>query len=108
MGLRKIDLLQGLPQQRLDAVGRSCAWRHYEAGQQIVAREAPDRDLHFIVSGAVRVTSYSAGGRETSFRDLAEGTSFGEVAALDGQPRSADVVALAPALIASMPPTAFR
>ena len=108
LGLRKIDLLQGLARERLDAIGRQCGWRHYEAGQQIVAREAADRDLHFIVAGSVRVTSYSAGGRETSFRDLAEGTSFGEVSALDGQPRSADVVALAPALIASMPPAAFR
>jgi CRP-like cAMP-binding protein len=108
LGLRKIDLLQGLARERLDAIGRQCAWRHYEAGQQIVAREAADQDLHFIVAGSVRVTSYSAGGRETSFRDLAEGTSFGEVSALDGRPRSADVVALAPALIASMPPAAFR
>jgi CRP/FNR family cyclic AMP-dependent transcriptional regulator len=108
LGLRKIDLLHGLARERLDAIGRQCAWRHYEAGQQIVAREAADQDLHFIVAGSVRVTSYSAGGRETSFRDLAEGTSFGEVSALDGRPRSADVVALVPALIASMPPAAFR
>ena len=108
LGLRKIDLLQGLPAQRLDEISRQCAWRHYEAGQQLVAREAADADLHLIVSGTVRVTSYSAGGRETSFRDLHEGTSFGEVSALDGLPRSADVVALTPALIASMPPAAFR
>lgn len=108
LGLRKIDLLQGLPVQRLDEISRQCAWRHYEAGQRLVAREAGDRDLHMIVAGTVRVTSYSAAGRETSFRDLHEGTSYGELSALDGSPRSVDVVAVTPALIASLPPADFR
>ena len=108
LGLREIDLLQGLPPQRLDEISQRCAWRRYEAGQLLVARDAGDRDLYFIVTGTVRVTSYSPGGRETSFRDLPAGTSFGEVSALDGRPRSADVVALTPGLIASLPPAAFR
>ena len=108
LGLRKIDLLQGLPVQRLDAISRQCAWRHYEAGQRLVARDAGDRDLHMIVAGTVRVTSYSAAGRETSFRDLHEGTSYGELSALDGAPRSVDVVAVTTALIASLPPADFR
>jgi CRP/FNR family transcriptional regulator, cyclic AMP receptor protein len=108
LGLRKIDLLIGLSVQRLDAISRQCAWRHYEAGQRLVARDASDRDLHMIVSGTVRVTSYSSAGREISFRDLHEGTSYGEVSALDGKPRSADVVALTTTLIASLPPAHFR
>ena len=108
LGLRQIDLLQGLAAARLDAIGRQCAWRPYDAGQRLVAREDGDRDLRFIVAGTVRVTTYSSGGRETSFRELAAGTSFGELAAIDGRPRSADVVALTPGLLASMPPAAFR
>lgn len=108
IGLRGVDLLQGLPVQRLDEISRQCAWRHFEAGRQLVGREQADRDLHLIVAGTVRVTSYSPDGRETSFRDLPVGTSFGELSALDGRPRSADVVALTPGLLASMPPAAFR
>ena len=108
LGLRRIDLLQGLDAPRLDAIGRQCAWRPYEAGQRLVGREDGDRDLHFIIAGTVRVTTYSSNGRETSFRELAAGTSFGELAAIDGRPRSADVVALTPGLLASMPPAAFR
>jgi CRP-like cAMP-binding protein len=60
-----------------------------------------------IVAGSVRVTTYSSAGREISFRDLAEGTSYGELSALDGRPRSADVVALSTTLIASLPPASF-
>jgi CRP/FNR family cyclic AMP-dependent transcriptional regulator len=108
LGLRKIDLLQDLPVERLDPISQQCAWRHYQAGQQIVSREADDRDLHMIVSGTVRVTTYSAAGRETSFRDLPGGTSYGELSALDGLRRSADVVALTSTVIASLPPAAFE
>jgi CRP/FNR family cyclic AMP-dependent transcriptional regulator len=108
LGLRRIDLLQGLSTERLDAISRQCAWRPCEAGQRLLSREQADRDVHFIVAGTVRVTTYSQGGRETSFRELADGMSFGELAALDGRPRSADVVALTPGLIASMPPADFR
>ena len=108
LGLRSIELLQGLPSQRLDEISRQCVWRPFEPGQTLIAREQADRDFHLIVAGVVRVTSYSPGGRETSFRELAAGASFGELSARDGRPRSADVVALKSGLLASMPPAAFR
>lgn len=108
LGLRQIDLLQGLSTERLDAISQQCAWRPFEPGQRLVAREDADRDVHFLVAGTLRVTTYSLGGRETSFRELAAGLSFGELAALDGRPRSADVVALTSGLVASLPPAAFR
>ena len=107
LGLRQLDLLQGLAAERLDDIGSQCTWRQCEPGQRLIAREEDDRHVHFIVAGTMRVTSYSPGGRETSFRDLAAGISFGELSALDGRPRSADVVALTSGLIASMPPEAF-
>jgi CRP-like cAMP-binding protein len=40
------------------------------------------------------VTIYAANGREVTFRDLAAGASFGELAAVDGRSRSTSVVAL--------------
>jgi CRP-like cAMP-binding protein len=43
-----------------------------------------------------------------SFRDIGAGDFFGEVAAIDGAPRSADVVALESTLLAAMPPAVFR
>jgi CRP/FNR family transcriptional regulator, cyclic AMP receptor protein len=108
LGLQKVELLQGLATDRLDAISRQCAWRPFAPGQILIAREQADRDLHLIVAGAVRVTSYSSGGRETSFRDLVAGTCFGELSALDGRPRSADVIGLRPGLLASLSPAAFR
>ncbi len=107
LGLRGIALLDALAPERLDAFARECAWRTFAPEQQIISREADDRDLYLIVSGRVRVTTYSAGGRQVTFRDIGAGDCFGEVAALDGGPRSADVIALESTLVASMPASVF-
>jgi CRP-like cAMP-binding protein len=107
IGLRSVSLLQGLAPERLEALARECAWRNFETEQSIISRAAPDRDLYFIVSGRVRVTTYSAAGRQVTFRDFGPGEHFGEVAAIDGMSRSADVVGLEGGLLASLPPAAL-
>jgi CRP/FNR family transcriptional regulator, cyclic AMP receptor protein len=107
-GLRNVRILQGLSQQRLDILAAQCAWRTVEPGQVIVARNGSDRDVHFVVSGRVRVTSFSAGGKQVTFRDEEAGEMFGDLAAIDGKPRSADVLALDNVLVASLSPEAFR
>jgi len=107
LGLRGIELLAGLAPERLEALAQECAWRRYEAEQSIITRSAPDRDLYFIVSGRVRVTTFSAAGRQVTFRDFGPGEHFGEVAAIDGMARSADVMGLESGLLASLPSAAL-
>jgi CRP-like cAMP-binding protein len=108
LGLRRIGLFEGLAEQRLEAIARSCAWRNYPAGAQVLTRESRDRDVYLVVSGRLRVTIYSAAGRQVTFRECVAGEFFGEVAAIDELPRSADVVALESSLLAAMPPGEFR
>lgn len=81
--------------------------RDYPKGGIIIAQGASDRNVNFIVSGAVHVTFYSKTGREVGFRDLGAGEMFGELAAIDGLPRSTQVVALRPTFIAALPQQAF-
>ncbi len=47
-----------------------------------------------IARGRVRATGYSLSGKEVSYRDLNAGEMVGEFSAIDGAPRSADVIAL--------------
>jgi CRP-like cAMP-binding protein len=108
LGLRHVRLLEGLPPQRLEAIARECAWRNYAGGRQIISRNAADRDVYFLVSGRVRVTTYSAAGRQVTFSDYGAGEFFGDVAAIDDMPRTADVVALESSLLASLSAPAFR
>jgi CRP/FNR family cyclic AMP-dependent transcriptional regulator len=107
LGLRGIALLEGVPHERLEALARECAWRRCEPGQRIISRNAPERDVHLIISGRVRITFYSAAGRQVTFRDEDAGAIIGDVAAVDEGPRSADAVALDDVLIASLPAAGF-
>jgi len=108
LGLRSLPLFAGLAEERLEAIARTCAWRNHQAGAQVLTRELRDRDVYFVVSGRLRVTIYSAAERQVTFRECAAGEFFGEVAAIDGMPRSADVVALEGSLLASIPAGEFR
>ncbi|MBI3454113.1 MAG: Crp/Fnr family transcriptional regulator [Rhodospirillales bacterium] len=105
--LAGIDLLAGLGRAERVAVERRCRWRSFAAGEQIIDRETETQDVYFVVAGQVRVVNYALSGREVSFDDIAAGGYFGELAAIDGEPRSANVVATAETLTASLPGPAF-
>ena len=107
-GLKSIKLLDGVPLPALEKLARQCRWRRFTAGQRVIYRKAPDNDVYLIISGQVRVTSFSAGGREVTFGDMHGGEWFGDFAAIDGLSRSADVVAIQDTLLASMSPALFR
>lgn len=100
--LKRIDILTGLDERGLAAVLPAVRVRHFDAGQTIVGRLDPGREVCFVLSGKVRVTMFAESGREVAFRDLSAGASFGEIAAIDGEPRSADVVALEDSLVGTL------
>ena len=102
-----IRILQGLSADDLDALRKRCAWRRFSVGQQIVGHQDDTHDVCFVVSGHVRVIIYSLSGKEVTFRDIASGEIFGELAAIDGERRSASVIALSDTLIASITASEF-
>jgi CRP-like cAMP-binding protein len=107
LGLRGVKLLAGIPREALETLAQQCRWRRYLAGRRITSRDSPDHDVYLIVSGKVRITAYSLAGRQVTFRDIEAGEWFGDLAAIDGQARSADVDALEESVLASMTPAQF-
>jgi CRP-like cAMP-binding protein len=107
-GLQSITLLKGIPAPALTELSRQCRWRRFEAGQQVISRAAPNQDVYLIVSGRVRATAFSAAGRQVTYRDIAGGDWFGDFAAIDGLPRSSDVVTLEDTFVASLSADTFR
>ena len=72
----------------------ACRSRRYARGEHIVHHQDDSSDIFFVLDGRVRVVIYAPNGRDVSFRDLGPGDVFGELAAIDQQPRSASVMAL--------------
>ncbi len=103
-----IRLLTPLSPAHRSALAARCAWRRFRPGEVVLSREADDHDVLFLVSGRLRVVNYAASGREIAYAVIEAGAHVGELAALDGGPRSASVEALDACLIASLPSGPFH
>lgn len=89
------------------AVAREMRPVSFDAGQAIFARGDPGRDIYLVTSGRVRLSILTAEGRELSFAHAEPGAVFGEIAMLDGGPRSADATAVAAVTALSLAKPAF-
>jgi len=98
---------------RLSAADRAvleelCVVRNDTHGEAVISHLDEDRDVFFVLEGRVRATLYSRDGREVDYRDIGPGDVVGELAAIDGAPRSATVEALEPARLGRLSAAAFR
>ena len=107
-GLESIALWKGIAPHALERVHGRCRWKSYSEGGEILSYLDRSDDVYFITDGDVRVTIFSLQGSVVTIGDLGAGDIFGEMAAIDAQPRSASIVALTSCTIASMPSSAFR
>jgi len=105
--LAHIPLFRTLDQQALQRLEAICTWREATERQWIVDHGATGTDVFFVLHGQLRVIA-SVAGRDTILRDLRDGEFFGELAALDGQPRSAGILAVTHSTLACMPAKGFR
>ena len=92
----------------LKAFERRCAWKKVEEGQILVDFEDRSSDVYFLASGDVRIQIRTAGGKEVILADMRTGDFFGELAAIDGVARSANVTALTRAEICIVSAAVFR
>ncbi|OYX96549.1 MAG: hypothetical protein B7Y74_00950, partial [Novosphingobium sp. 35-62-5] len=76
-------------------------------GHVLLAVGLPANDVYLVIEGSVSVSLVSAQGRETVLRLIEQGEMFGELAAIDGQPRSADVVAVENSTLLVIPGATF-
>jgi len=105
--LAGITLFEGLGDAERRHLEGRCHWRRYSAGETILERGGESREVLFIVEGGVNIVDYSPAGREVAYAALGAGECFGELAAIDGQPRSASVVATGETLVAILESAKF-
>ena len=92
--LDQLAFFQELPPSRRGEVYRRCEGREYDAGAEILRHSDASQDVYFLLSGKAQVTVYSLSGRVVIFDEIGPGAMFGEMAAIDQQPRVASVSAV--------------
>src|SRR5262249_5486091 len=92
--LGKSALFSALERDDRMAIAKQMRRASFEPGQTIFGRGDTGSDVYLVVKGRVRLSVFSMDGRLLSFKHADGGDIFGEIAALDGGPRTADAIAL--------------
>ena len=106
--LRQVSIFKELPQDTIADLSRRVWQKPAEAGSVIVSQEEAGDALFVIASGKVKVVLYGETGREIILSILKAGDFFGEMALLDRQPRSANVVAIEDSQLLGLDREAFQ
>lgn len=94
--LARSALFGGLDGAGLARAAGACTWRSYARGEVLCVQGEPGTSLFVIASGLVKVVFTAEQGDEMLLATLGPAHTFGEVAVLDGGPRSASVIAVEP------------
>lgn len=92
--LKQVSLFASLSDEDIRALMSVARRRTFRAGEVIFHRDDPGQVLYVIKEGKVKICLISPDGQEISLVVFGKGECFGELALLDGLPRSADAIAL--------------
>ncbi|MBU9696594.1 Crp/Fnr family transcriptional regulator [Rhodobacteraceae bacterium HSP-20] len=87
----------GLDEGVLADLAALSVWRSWSTGETVFQRGEAGNHLIILRRGRLRLSLVSAAGKEVLLGTVGPGGMVGEVALIDGQPRSADAAALEPA-----------
>lgn len=99
--LAGLPLFEGVGKRDLRKIAREAEFAEFSPGDTVVATGAPPDWFYVILGGDARPTAKPAG------RTLTTGDYFGEIGLLDGEPRSATVVAVSELHVMRLPKRAF-
>src|SRR5262245_27083175 len=106
--LEKVPLFAHLPADALEVLATRLRRRRYARGDTIFYQGDPGAYLCIVHNGRVKLGLTSPEGREIIIDLLGSGEVFGELALLDGEPRSADAVAIEPTELLLLERDEFR
>jgi CRP-like cAMP-binding protein len=92
--LQNHPIFGALGRELLDRLTSYAIARTVKRSTTIFARGDPGTSLFAVCSGTVKISAPSPGGRDAVFNLITDGAIFGEIAVLDGLPRTADAIAI--------------
>ena len=94
--LAKVPIFTGLTSREIASLATRVRRRSYTGGEVVFHKEDPGFTFYVIVGGFAKVYLTSEAGQEAVLIILKPGEFFGELSLLDGAPRSASALAMAP------------
>jgi CRP/FNR family transcriptional regulator, cyclic AMP receptor protein len=92
--IERDSLFRGLAGAIHERIAALAVRRAYDEGAIIFMRGDPGDSLCGVVSGRVRISVSRPGGKEIFLNVMSPGETFGEIALLDGEPRTATATAI--------------
>ncbi|HPI75644.1 MAG TPA: cyclic nucleotide-binding domain-containing protein [bacterium] len=97
--LSQVDILRSLPPQEIHHIAPSVADRSFKKGDIIFRQGDVGTRLYLIESGTVKIERKGNGDKEVTISELGPGETFGEMALLWKEPRTATVTAASDVLL---------
>ena len=94
MHLKGVPLFCNLNDGQISMLSRISVITQFKKGRIIVHQKDSGDTFYIVVSGRLKVTLLNEDGREIVLSILTKGDFFGELALLDNEPRSANVIAV--------------
>lgn len=105
--LKKIPIFKNLGEEELKSIAERAIRKKFPK-ESIIVQESDEGDsLMIILSGQVKVVLISEDGKEIILSILKEGDFVGEMSLLDGEPRSATVIAMSDSTLLIIQRNAF-
>ena len=105
--LRQVDLFKELDDIKLWWIAQKTEAKFYSKGELVIEEGTLADGIFFVVDGHVKVCRTNREGRQIIIQILSEGEFFGEISLLDGESRSADIIAVNDVQILYLPKSTF-
>lgn len=105
--LADVAIFAGIAPESLDHLVPQTWLRSFPEGQVLTSEGDPGESLLVLESGQVRISRYTPSGHEVVLAVVDAPASFGELALIDGAPRSATITAQTPVIVRIVPRQAF-
>jgi CRP-like cAMP-binding protein len=106
--LERVQLFAGLDRTSLERLATGLRTRRFRRNEVLFHQGDPGDSLFIVTAGAVKIVLPSEEGDEAILATVRPGAFFGELALLDGAPRSATAIAMEPTETLVLPRDRFR
>jgi len=100
-------LFEGIESNLLKEIAPDVQTVRFDPGEVVFREGDPGDSLYLVGKGSVKISKSGRGGEQETIGFIKSGNFFGEMALLDGKPRTAMAVAVEPTILGAVDESTF-